>query len=177
MNENPPILRTERLYLNRMIPNDADFVHRLNADPEVIRYTGDPPFESVSSARAFLEGYTGYDTPGYGRFAVRLIEHDGPIGWCGLKWTEEMMEVDLGFRFLKPHWNKGYATEASLACLTHGFKNLGLKRIIGRAMHANHASIRVLEKVGMQYWKDELCHAHPAKCYKIEFEQYTATHA
>ena len=44
------------------------------------------------------------------------------------------------------YWNRGYATEAARACVEYGFKKLKLKRIVGRAMAANAASVKVLEK-------------------------------
>ena len=174
MNSNPSLIVTHRLYLNRMTADDAKHAFDLNNDQDVIRYTGDPPFDSVESARTFLERYTGYDESGYGRFAVRLLKGDHFLGWCGLKRTDEMQEVDLGFRFMKEYWNQGYATEAARACLRHGFDSLGLSRIIGRAMHANGASIHVLEKIGMTYWKDAVFDRHPARCYKIEKQEFHA---
>lgn len=60
-------------------------------------------------------------------------------------------EVDLGFRFFKEYWNKGFATESSLACIEYGFNSVGLKSIIGRAQKANLASIKVLQKVGLKF--------------------------
>ncbi len=176
MVSNPPILATERLYLNRMVPEDAAEVFALNDDPEVIRYAGDPPFESIEAARQFLEQYKGYEEPGFGRFAMRLLSDHSFLGWCGLKRTEEMSEVDLGYRLHQKHWNRGYATEAAHICLEHGFHTLGLSRIIGRVMHANMPSIRVLEKVGMTYWKEIVCEAHPARCYKLEQHEYKGIH-
>ena len=49
-------------------------------------------------------------------------------------------------------------TEAAKATLDYGFRNLGLNEIIGRAAVENKPSIRVLEKIGMQYWKQGECH-------------------
>jgi [ribosomal protein S5]-alanine N-acetyltransferase len=60
-------------------------------------------------------------------------------------------EYDIGFRFFKEYWNKGFATETSLNCLKYGFTELNLNEIVGRAMVQNTASIRVLEKIGMKF--------------------------
>ncbi|MBG6234049.1 RimJ/RimL family protein N-acetyltransferase [Pedobacter sp. CAN_A7] len=68
------------------------------------------------------------------------------LGWCGLKYDEHLNETDIGFRFFEDYWNKGYATESAKACLTYGFKKLGLKIIVGRAMADNIASIKDIEK-------------------------------
>lgn len=145
------LLVTPRLHLREFTVEDARDIHLLNLDPEVIRYTGDAPFPSVAAAAKFLEGYDHYRRYGHGRWAVELRENGTFLGWCGLKYTPELDEHDIGFRFMRVHWGKGYATEAALACLGHGFEVLGLTTVVGRAMKANAASIRVMEKMGMQY--------------------------
>lgn len=42
-------LETERLYHREFTLDDASAMYRLNLDPEVIRYTGDPPFEFLET--------------------------------------------------------------------------------------------------------------------------------
>ncbi|MCC6412920.1 MAG: GNAT family N-acetyltransferase [Saprospiraceae bacterium] len=147
------ILETPRLYLREMTPADAENAYLLNLDPEVVQYTGDEPFESVEEARKFLEKYDHYRKYGFGRWAVILKETGEYLGWCGLKYIAEDDEFDIGFRFFKKHWNKGYATEAAKPCLELGFKKFNMPFIVGRAMKANVGSIRVLEKCGLTYWK------------------------
>lgn len=163
----PVILKTKRLYLHEMTSEEAQDAFELNNDPEVIKYTGDPPFESINAAREFLINYADYKKNGIGRWAVRLQENDTFLGWCGLK-LHDNGEVDLGFRFHKRYWNQGFATEASISCLDFAFNEKHVKYVIGRVMHENIASQKVLEKVGMTYWKDVTCDAHPAMCYRID---------
>ena len=151
------IIETNRLILREFEITDAEAMFNLNLDPDVIRYTGDPPFASVESTREFLLNYADYRKNGYGRWAVDLKKDSSFIGWCGLKLHEEGF-TDIGFRIFKNQWNKGYMTEAAKATLGYGFKHLGLNEIIGRAALENKASIRVLEKIGMQYWKQGECH-------------------
>lgn len=144
------VLETPRLVLRELGPDDAAFAHALNADPEVLRYTGDPPFASVEDARAFLARYDDYRRHGMGRWGAVLKGEGELVGWCGLKRHAGQGDVDLGFRFVRRAWGRGLATEAAAACLRHGFGTLGLERVVGRAMEANVASHRVLEKVGMR---------------------------
>ena len=61
--------------------------------------------------------------------------------------------VNIGYRFLKTHWNNGYATESAKAMIDYGFANYNLTQIIGNASVKNPASIRVFEKLGMSYVK------------------------
>ena len=142
---------TERLILREITPDDAEQTYLLNLDPEVVQYTGDDSFESVEAARHFLKQYDHYRRYGFGRWGV-IRKSDGAfLGWCGLKYSAERDEYDIGFRFFKKYWNQGYATEAAMACLEMGFGHFAMPRIVGRAMVANTASIRVLEKVGLKY--------------------------
>lgn len=142
---------TERLYLREMTPEDAESAYLLNLDPEVIRYTGDDPFASIEEAKSFLEKYDHYRKYGFGRWAVISKETGEYLGWCGLKYTPELDEFDIGYRFMQKFWGSGYATEAAAACLTYGFEKLRMPAIVGRAMPENKASVRVLEKIGLSY--------------------------
>ncbi|MCY1635254.1 GNAT family N-acetyltransferase [Marinifilum sp. D737] len=161
------VLETERLFLREFILEDAQSMFDLNSDPEVIKYTGDPPFESVEQAKAFLQNYDDYKKNGFGRWAMISKADNEFIGWCGLKLNEEKF-IDLGFRVFRKHWNKGYASEAAKACLTYGFQTLGFDEIIGRVLSENKASIKVLEKLGMRYWKNDTCHGFEnARYYRI----------
>ena len=152
------LLETQRLIFRKFQEEDAEGMFRLNSDADVIRYTGDDPFTSIEEARSFIQQYDAYKTSGYGRLTLLLKDTMEYIGWCGLRYDVNSRETDLGFRLLKSHWNKGFATEASMCCLQDGFQRLGLERIIGRAMMENTASIRVLKKIGMEYEKEFEAH-------------------
>ncbi|MCB0518702.1 MAG: GNAT family N-acetyltransferase [Lewinellaceae bacterium] len=148
------VLETRRLWFRELSVADAEDFYRLNADVEVIRYTGDKPFLSIGEARIFLENYDQYEKYGYGRWAVLLKGTGKFIGWCGFKFSPESQETDLGFRFFRKYWGHGYATEAAIACIDFGFNSLGLTTLVGKAMKENSASIRVLEKSGMRFIKE-----------------------
>lgn len=162
------ILTTERLILRELNPNDALDFYNLNLNPNVIKYTGNTAFKNVEEARDFLENYKDYILNGYGRWAVIHKASNEFLGWCGLKFDEMENETDIGFRFFEEEWGKGYATEAAHGCIQYGFNTLKLKRIIGRAMKANKASIKVLEKIGLVYERDVEFDGKEAVIYKIE---------
>ena len=150
----PTIAETKRLYLVDSIAPNGEALFELNKNLEVLKFTGDKPFKSVEEANEFLQNYTHFKKYGFGRFGVYLKNSYEYIGWCGLKFSTEFNEVDLGFRFFQNFWNKGYATEASHACLRLGFEKFNLEKIIGRAQSENFASIKVLEKIGMKFKKN-----------------------
>lgn len=160
------ILQTRRLTLREFNVSDARNMFLLNADPEVLRYTGDVSFTDSADAGNFLQKYSDYKRNGYGRWAVIETDSNEFLGWCGLK-LHENGETDIGFRLMKKYWNRGFATEAAKACLDYGFGKLKLESIIGRAMKDNLASIRVLEKIGLVYETDFDFIEHPGAIYRI----------
>lgn len=162
------ILETNRLILRELNPNDAKSFYDLNSNPNVIKYTGNVAFKNEEEATEFLVNYEDYKLNGYGRWAVILKSTNTFIGWCGLKFDGVENETDIGFRFFEEEWGKGYATESAIACLQYGFEKLKLKRIIGRAMKANVGSIKVLEKIGLEYERDTYLDGKDAVIYKIE---------
>ena len=137
--------------MRKLSPEDAMDFYRLNLDEEVLKFTGDQPFANLQASIDFLTAYDQFEKYGVGRLAVIEKSSSEFIGWCGLKYSIDLKEYDIGFRFFRDHWNKGYATETSKKCLEFGFGELGLKRIVGRAMKENIASIKVLEKIGMTF--------------------------
>lgn len=161
------IIETERLLLREFRIDDAEKLYLLNLDPDVIRYTGNAPFVSVEEAKMFIITYDHYRLFGLGRWALIRKEDNEFVGWCGLKYTPDLDEYDIGFRLFKSFWNKGYATEASIACIKYGFTKSGIKSIIGRAMRENIASIKVLEKSGLTYFKDFDFEGKDGVIYKI----------
>lgn len=166
------ITETKRLLLREFSEADAEAIFLLNSDPEVIRYTHDPPFRDIEQAMDFIESYNHYKLYGFGRWSVILKETKKYLGWCGLKYHPVENEYDLGFRFGRVHWGKGYATEAANACLDLGFNRIQMPVIIGRSIAMNKGSIRVLEKIGMTYHKSFDFEVVEGVIYRIDKNQY-----
>jgi ribosomal-protein-alanine N-acetyltransferase len=163
------ILKTERLLLRELNPDDAENFYKLNLNPNVIKYTGNSAFKDINEAKEFLENYQDYQLNGFGRWAVIEISSNKFLGWCGLKYDQNLNETDIGFRFFEEYWNKGFATESAKACISYGFENLNLKTILGRAMSENLASIKVLEKIGLSFEKEfDFDNRNKGVIYKIE---------
>lgn len=166
------MIESKRLILRELNFSDSKNFYNLNSDPEVLKYTGDIAFSSISEAESFLINYDDYKRNGFGRWAVISKDSNEFIGQCGLKLNEEKL-IDLGFRFFKNQWGKGYATESARASLEYGFNDLKLNKIIGRAFVDNRASVRVLEKLKMNFWKNDSCNGiENAVYYKINKTQY-----
>jgi [ribosomal protein S5]-alanine N-acetyltransferase len=163
------ILETERLILRKKVIEDAPFFLELNSNPLVTQYTGDGAFRNLKAAEDIVKFVIAqYEKNGYGRWLVADKITGEPLGWCGLKLHDGTQETDLGYRFMQKYWGKGYATEASLACIDYGFKILNLKRIIGNAMKENVASIKVFKKLSMIYFDESLIDGVSLVKYEIK---------
>ena len=160
------IFETERLILRRFTEADTKLLLYLNTDPEVLKYLHEIPLKDEAHSLQILKTVI---LPQYeknlGRWAIHLKENNEFIGWCGLKYRPELDEIDLGYRLIKAAWGKGYATEAASHTLKYGLEILGLKTITGRAHIENTASIKVLEKIGMDYISEGIVDDCPVRTY------------
>ena len=152
---------------------DIEPSYQMNLDAEVSRYTGDGGVVSKKEIeRRIVENIFGdYEKHGFGRLAVELKGENKFIGFTGLKYLEDMDEVDLGYRFMKEYWGKGIATETGKACVNLGFNKLGLKRIIAMVLPENIGSIRVLQKLNFEFEKEIIEDNQLAKIYSLVKEK------
>jgi ribosomal-protein-alanine N-acetyltransferase len=151
------LVETDRLILREIIPSDVMYIFRLDSDPEVQAYVGNAPITTLEQAQKTTDYILQqYATNGIGRWAVIEKKTNEFVGWSGLKFINDQVinghqnYYDLGYRFLKAHWGKGYATEAARASLDYGFKKLKLSEIFAFADTRNSASRQVLKKVGFK---------------------------
>ena len=83
-----------------------------------------------------------------------VIERDSGryIGGVSLRPAEgDPAIVDIGYAFAVDFHGKGYATEAVGAMVDEAFGKRGAERIFGNAFVGNHASRKVMEKLGFVY--------------------------
>lgn len=169
---------TPRLILREVIPIDEDGFFELDSDPEVHKYLGGKPIQTIDEARAVITLIRRqYEQNGIGRWAVVEKKSNSFIGWCGLKLErKELNELinfyDLGYRFIKKYWGMGYATEAAVATLQYGFEQMDLEEIYGRADCDNAASNHILQKLGLKYIKSGVIEEINHHWYKITKEEW-----
>jgi [ribosomal protein S5]-alanine N-acetyltransferase len=145
----PPILETTRLRLRPYCDADIAELVPLIGTREVAATTLRIPHPySAQDARDFVARIHDSDEV---RLAITLRSDGRLCGGIGLRLEPEHQRAELGYWIGLPYWGKGYATEAALAMLRHGFETLKLHRIFASHFTHNSASGRVLGKLGMRY--------------------------
>lgn len=144
---------TRRLVLRPWEERDRDLFFEINSDPEVMEFF---PFRRTrEEADAFLDKLLKDQEEGIVFPALELRDTGQCIGFCGLHVGDVEPHfppgtVEIGWRLAKPFWGRGYVTEAALAALDYGFSDLDLPEIVSFAVHDNHRSTAVMERIGMK---------------------------
>ncbi|MEV4340565.1 GNAT family N-acetyltransferase [Streptomyces sp. NPDC049590] len=144
-------LRTDRLTLRRWRDSDLEPWAAMNADPEVREHLGDLLTREQCDA-SVARFQADFDRRGYGWWAVEARATGEFIGFAGLDEVDDGLPftgVEIGWRLARPAWGQGYATEAALRVLAHGFEALGLCEILAVATATNLRSQAVMRRIGM----------------------------
>lgn len=157
------ILETDRLLLRPMELSDADGLFAMDSNPLVHKYLWQKPSQNIEEIFRVIEYLQKqYQENNIGRFATILKETGEFIGWTGIKYINDHVEngntnfYDYGYRLNEKFWNKGYATEASIAWLDYGFDQMKIDKMNAYTHSENGASNHILQKVGMQWIEDYL---------------------
>lgn len=147
----------ERIVLREWTVDDDDAVHGYAGDPEVGRYLVRGPAElAAEPSLARIEA----DRSPRTEYALAVVlRASGAVIGSGEIYVESVRHhrAEIGYILRRDMWDQGLATEIAALLLRFGFDELGLHRLYATCDPTNAASIRVLEKVGMQY-EGELRH-------------------
>jgi RimJ/RimL family protein N-acetyltransferase len=140
------------LRLRRWRPEDRKPFAEMNADLRVMKHFPAPlTREESHSFGATIEA--AFERHGFGLWAVEIADVAPFAGFIGLAVPRFEAHftpcVEIGWRLAAEYWNRGYATEGARAAMTFGFDVLHLDEIVAFAVTSNHASRRVMEKIGM----------------------------
>ena len=146
-------LTTPRLLLREVIWDDLADIHRLHSYPEVAQFnTLDIPRNQQATREVMgptIENANEATRVHYG-WTIRIADQNLFVGEAGLNLSPPRhRRGDIFYKLLPEYWGHGYATETAQALVRFGFGVLKLHRIEAGAATENHASVRVLEKIGM----------------------------
>ncbi|MBW1619087.1 GNAT family N-acetyltransferase [Empedobacter falsenii] len=153
-----PTLETERLIIRPITIDDLQDFFEMDSQPEVHEFLKAEPIQIIEETKEIIEDIQKqYEELGHGRLAVVEKETGKMIGWTGFKYiieNESMNNkfdfIDIGYRYRKEAWGKGYATEAAEACMDFYRKNMSHIKLNAITHVDNKASRNVLEKIGFE---------------------------
>ena len=148
-----PCLRTSRLHLRRITPDDTAGLYRIRNDYQVTRLNTGAAFTAPYQARD-LAVHIGrmFDTQREIWWGLTLPPDDTVFGMCILYALDnpDDRRATLGYEMAQAYWGRGLMREAVGATLAWGFDQHGLHRVEADADRENHASIRLLRGLGFQ---------------------------
>lgn len=131
-----PELRTPRLTLRRLEEADAEAMVALANDFQVSRMLTRVPYPySAEEALRYIAHVRRADTLEWGVFTERLV---GCVG----------VSPHFGYWYGRPHWGRGYATEAGEAAIDAFFASCEAPFLESGHFEDNPPSRHVLEKLG-----------------------------
>ena len=152
------IIETNRLLLRPLELQDAEAMFEMDKNPEVHKYLWQKPTKTIDENSKTIEMVQKqYKENNIGRFATILKESNEFIGWTGIKFVNDHIEngntnfYDYGYRLNEKFWNKGFATEASIAWLEYGFNTMKIEVMNAYTHFENGASNHILQKVGFNF--------------------------
>lgn len=159
------MLETPRLILRPFVADDAPALFLILGDAEVMRFSLHGPHQDAGTTARWIEAAIRHqEKHGYPTAAILSRDPVELIGKCGLAVLADG-RTEISYRIRRDRWGLGYATEAARAWLEHGLGTIGLSRIVAMIEAANHRSIRVAQKIGMEVAGPELFHGIPVIAY------------
>jgi ribosomal-protein-alanine N-acetyltransferase len=144
------MLKTDRLTLRLLVPDDAESYAAMRFHPEVAKWLppvqGDPFDAACATISRFAAAW---QERGYAPWGVFL--GDRLIGHGGLNFVPEFAATEVLWALHPDAWGHCYATEVALAALAYGFDTLKLDLIFAITLPDNLASQAVMKRLGLTY--------------------------
>ena len=152
------IFETEHLRVRRFEREDAENLCRIHMDEEVKKWipgeSYEDPAEAQEAAAFFADCVNRRELPFV--LAAELKGTGELIGDTGISEVEgKPGEVEIGYVICRENRGRGYATELVKAMSAFAVSVFQTHAIYGRVIKGNAASVRVLEKSGYSFVKEE----------------------
>jgi RimJ/RimL family protein N-acetyltransferase len=146
---------SQRLSIRKWeLPRDLDDAFQIYGDAETMHFI---PCGALSreQTQRLIERMIERDVQnGFGIWAVVHSVERRVIGASGVTYIPgHGTDIEIAWLFNKAYHGKGYATEAATAVMQHAFSQLGLRVIHALIERENAASIRVANRLRMDYDK------------------------
>jgi ribosomal-protein-alanine N-acetyltransferase len=177
-----PVLTTRHLTLRGVCPADLEPLWQLLIDPQVRRYLCDDRILSRAEVEAMLTEGMAQAAAGMGSWMLHA--QGGTLAGCiGLHPVSREIvshapyldgEVEPTIALAPDCWGQGYATEALAVVVAHGFETLGLERLVAVVDEPNHASQRLMGRVGFTATGTTSGPCYPLRTYRLTRSRFEA---
>ncbi len=143
----------------------------MDSDPEVMRFIGDGKPRSRAETEEAIGRVQGrWAQYGFSWWALIAKEGGAVLGSACVQHLAhvETAPLEIGWRLRRASWGQGYASEAARAAVGFAFERVGVDHVLAVANPANHASIRVMERLGMRSLGIETHYDQPCATYRLD---------
>ncbi len=173
-NRNVTILRTKRLTLRPVQPEDAPAFEAFYGDADVMSIRKYGVLDPAVARTQLREMLRHWRTHGFGMWVVTDAATGAFAGECGLRWLEDRTDVELSYGLYPRFRGRGLATEAARAIVDYGIDVLELGRIVALSRDDNTGSHRILENLGMNLEWRRPSEPHGLVKYVLLTRMYTS---
>ncbi len=147
-----PRLKTKRLTLRKVEPEDIDSIFKYASDIEIDRYVGWDYHKSIDDTKEFVDSIlTKYQKDEPSDWGIIDNQAKCMIGTIGLfNYNKIHGFIEIGYALSREYWNKGIMTEALNIVNRYCYDELNVNRIEANCFIENIGSKKVLEKCGFR---------------------------
>jgi len=161
------VFTSERLGYRTIKENDFDDWFTLDGNSEVRSFFPSGVLDQQSVKDKIKKNIEFFNDNGFGQFTTIELDAGEFVGRCGFGMLPTG-EIEVGYVFLPKFWGKGLASEALIALIEWAKLNIHSVNSIVALTPTNHAaSERVMQKVGMQYYKNGFKDGQECVFYKV----------
>lgn len=149
------VLKIDGFTMRPIQTSDLDALAAIWANPEVTRFlpSRGVPISRENTEKSLHSFVEHWQQRGCGIWAIVEDDSSQMVGYCGLRYLDELNEVEVLYSLAKDYWGRGITTQAAKASISYGFNTANLDKVIAMALPENQASRRVIEKAGLNYEK------------------------
>ena len=150
--ENFPILKSNRLTMRDIRPEDAEAIFNMRSNGRVNQFMPRPKMTELNASKILVEktidAYKNKQAIGW---AAILREQKEIIGTCGFNSIEhENRRAEIGGEMETKYWGKNIAIEAVCLIIKFGFEKMNLHTIEAKVSPDNRGAVFLLEKLGFE---------------------------
>jgi len=166
------MIETERLLIRPWTAQDVPYYQAMSTDVGYTCFSPPGIFLVKDEAEALQKVNMRiklFEEHLIGKFLIFEKSSGAFVGTCGGDFFDfnGKKEIELGYRMMLSQWGKGFATESAAALINYLLKDVKASSVFGFALHQNRQSLKILEKIGMNYQQEFTWVGLPHKLYRV----------